>query len=114
MDTKQICELYELTNQLGVGHKGVYVVGSLCTGERVAVSSQQTRAINLVHALFSEKRLEKGSRLCVIGGGAAGLTAAAYAISLEAVVTVLESHDLLWNLRGCRTRWLHPNLFRWW
>jgi hypothetical protein len=114
MHTKEVCELYELTNQRGEGHKGVYVVGSLCTGERIAVSSQQTRAINLVHALFSERRLESGSRLCVIGGGVAGLTAAAYAISREAVVTVLESHDLLWNLRGCRTRWLHPNLFRHW
>src|SRR5262249_47640918 len=30
------------------------------------------------------------------------------------LVTVLESLAGLWNLRGCRTRWLHPNLFRFW
>jgi len=114
MNTREVCSLYQLTDAKGDGHQGVFVLGSFCSGERVAVSSQQTRALNLVHSLFAEKQLGPGSRVCVVGGGAAGLTAAAYAIAKEAVVTVLESHDLLWNLRGCRTRWLHPNLFRCW
>jgi hypothetical protein len=39
---------------------------------------------------------------------------AAYAINEDAAATLLESRGLLWNLRGCRTRWLHPNLFRYW
>src|SRR5262247_3697816 len=60
---KTFAKFYELTNQRGEGHNGVYVVGSLCTGERIAVSSQQTRAINvnnpglgprIVPALFIE------------------------------------------------------------
>lgn len=107
--------LYELTDERGEGCRDIYVLGSLTPkSERLAVASQQTRAINLVHALSVEKRLKKGDKLCVIGGGAAGLTAAAYAISKGVLVTVLESRVGLWNLRGCRTRWLHPNLFRFW
>jgi hypothetical protein len=114
MKTKDVLDLYELTDETNQGYRGVFVIGSLCVGERIAVSSQQARALNLVHSLFAEGRLARGNRVCVVGGGAAGLTAAAYAITREAVVTVIESNDLLWNLRGCRTRWLHPNLFRWW
>ncbi len=111
----EICDLYALNNTPSSACPDVYVLGCLVhNSERVAVVSQQTRAINLVHALFAERRLTPGSRACVIGGGAAGLTAAAYAMSKGAGVTVLESRALLWNLRGCRTRWLHPNLFRYW
>ena len=115
LSTKSTCHLYELTDGLGKGHRNVYVLGSLAPkSERLAVASQQTRAINLIHALSVEKRLEEGDKLCIIGGGAAGLTAAAYAMSKGILVTVLESLAALWNLRGCRTRWLHPNLFRFW
>jgi hypothetical protein len=108
----QLCDLYEATAG-GAGLRNVFVLGSLSHREPVTVSVQQTRAINLVHALVPE-RLAPGSRLCVIGAGAAGLTAAAYAIVRGLRVTVLENRKPLWNLRGCRTRWLHPNLFLHW
>jgi hypothetical protein len=111
-DRAVTCELYEATAD-GDGLPGVFVLGSLSHREPVTVSVQQARAINLVHALVPD-RLPPGSRLCVIGGGAAGLTAAAYAIVLGLRVTVLEQRKPLWNLRGCRTRWLHPNLFQRW
>jgi hypothetical protein len=115
MDEKAICQLYELTDENGDAKRGIYVLGSLLDKkERVAVVSQQSRAINLIHSLLTEKRLKARDRICVIGAGAAGLTAAAYAIQKELEVTVLQSCAPLWNLRGCRTRWLHPNLFRWW
>lgn len=108
----RLCELYEATAG-GEGARNVFVLGSLSHREPVTVAVQQTRAINLIHALVPD-RLPRGSRLCVIGAGAAGLTAAAYAIALGLRVTVLENRKPLWNLRGCRTRWLHPNLFQRW
>ena len=111
-DRARLCELYEATAG-GAGLRNVFVLGSLSHREPVTVSVQQTRAINLVHALVPD-RLAPGSRLCVIGAGAAGLTAAAYAIVRGLRVTVIENRKPLWNLRGCRTRWLHPNLFQRW
>lgn len=111
-DRARLCELYEATAG-GAGLPNVFVLGSLSHREPVTVAVQQTRAINLVHALVPD-RLAAGSRLCVIGGGAAGLTAAAYAIVRGLRVTVLENRKPLWNLRGCRTRWLHPSLFQRW
>jgi hypothetical protein len=111
-DRARLCELYEATAGRD-GLPNVFVLGSLSHREPVTVAVQQTRAINLVHALMPD-RLPPGSRLCVIGAGAAGLTAAAYAITRGLRVTVLENRKPLWNLRGCRTRWLHPNLFQRW
>lgn len=114
MTPSEIVDLYEATVG-SVGYGNLFVIGSLCDRrERVAVSIQQTRAINLVHSLLDTGRLAGGARLGIVGAGAAGLTAAAYAIVHGVNVTVFESRDPLWNLRGCRTRWLHPNLFPKW
>lgn len=110
-----IVELCEATHGEGRdGLRNVYVVGSLSKDELVAVSIQQTRAINLVQALLRTGRLDRGMRLAVLGAGAAGLTAAAYAMSHGVRVTTFENRQPLWNLRGCRTRWLHPSLFPRW
>jgi NAD(P)-binding Rossmann-like domain len=115
MTSAEIVELYEATHgATREGLKNVYVLGSLSQGELLAVSIQQTRAINLVWALLQTRRLEKGSRLAVVGAGAAGLTAAAYAMDHGVHVTTFENRAPLWNLRGCRTRWLHPNMFPRW
>lgn len=60
LSTERTRHLYELTDELGEGHRNVYVLGSLAPrSERLAVASQQTRAINLIHALSVEKRLKK-------------------------------------------------------
>ncbi len=115
MDEAQTIELFEATDRAGVGLRNVFILGSLRDpAEQIAVSRQQQRAINLIHALRSTGRLAKGMRLCVVGAGAAGLTAAALAHHHGVHTTVLESREPLWNLRGCRTRWLHPNLFALW
>lgn len=111
-----IVELYEATHGEGRdGLRNVYVIGSLTKDELVAVAIQQTRAINLVRALLrTPGRLDRGMRIAVLGAGAAGLTAAAYAMSQGVRVTTFENRQPLWNLRGCRTRWLHPSLFPRW
>jgi FAD dependent oxidoreductase len=112
---RELLGLYEATEG-GEGFPGIYILGSLRDpNEQIAVSRQQERAINLVHALCGPAGpLRPGRTVCVIGAGVAGLTAAAYAIKRGLGVTVLENRKPLWNLRGCRTRWLHPNLFALW
>jgi len=108
----QYCDLFEATAPGVPGLPGVFILGSF-SEPPVTVASQQTRAVNLVHSLI-EKRLSPGDSICVIGAGAAGLTAAAYAIAHGFQTVVFDIRSPLWNLRGCRTRWLHPNLFLKW
>lgn len=56
-------------------HPGVYVLG--CLARYVTVYAQQVRALNLVDSLAKSGLLSLHSRVAVIGGGIAGLTAAA-------------------------------------
>jgi tetratricopeptide (TPR) repeat protein len=94
------------------GEPGVFVLG--CFERRVTLYSQQVRALNLIHALFTENRLQAGSRVAVVGGGVAGLTAAAGAAIRGCAVTLLESQtDLLFLFRNNRQRWLHPHIYDW-
>lgn len=39
------------------------------TASRITFYSQQLRALRLVHALVEQKRLTKGARIAVVGGG---------------------------------------------
>ena len=92
--------------------EGLYVVG--CFEKRVTLLSQQVRALNLVHSLRIEGLLAEGSSIVVIGGGVAGLTAAAGAARLGCEVTLLERGEAPLDLfRGNHTRWLHPHLYDW-
>ena len=69
--------------------------------------------LNLVYALHKQRRLGTGSAVAVIGGGAAGITAAADA-ALGCNVTLLEKGDvLLPTLRGNHTRWIHRTCMTW-
>src|SRR5712692_2890798 len=70
---------------------GIYVLG--CFARYVTVYSQQVRALNLVYGLYKTDKLNGSSRIVVIGGGAAGLTAAVAAARLGATVTLLEKLD---------------------
>jgi hypothetical protein len=91
----------------------VYVLGSY--EGRVTIHSQQIRALNLLYALKATGKLDKvASRVAVVGGGIAGMTAAIAAAKLDANVTIFERHpQFLHNLRGCHTRHLHPNIYDW-
>ncbi len=94
------------------GDAGVYVLGSF--DRRITLYTQQVRALNLIHALFTEEELKEGSTLAVIGGGGAGLTAAAGAAIRGARVTVFEEMgDLMPMFRNNRHRLLHPHLYDW-
>ena len=91
---------------------GLYVLGSY--EERVTIHSQQIRAFNLVFALQESGQLSGATKVAVIGAGIAGLTAAVAAASLGAKVQLYERHsEILHNLRGCHTRYLHPTVYDW-
>lgn len=97
---------------------GLYLVGSLERG--VTVYNQQLRAHNLVWALWElHENRPKGIKInsvAIVGGGIAGLTAAACILSRfdNTSVTVFER---LWDLcplqQGADNRWLHPRIYGW-
>ena len=93
------------------GHDAWYVIGY---GEdRVTVYTQQVRALNLAWALKESGRMVQGP-VVVVGGGAAGLAAAAGLAHLGAEVTVLERESHVLPLqRNCYKRHLHPHVFDW-
>lgn len=96
--------------------EGIYVIGSLETG--VTVYSQQVRAHNLIWALATVGRIDSNAktRIAIVGGGIAGLTASACALSLfpGAHISVFEKRwDLCPLQQGCDNRWLHPKIYDW-
>jgi hypothetical protein len=93
------------------GFPNVLVIGH--GAGQVTVYSQQIRALNLIWALSAQRQLE-GDHIVVVGGGVAGVTAAAAAMLHGARVTLLErSEELLHLQRGCHTRHLHPRIYEW-
>jgi len=93
-------------------YPGVFVLGSFA--RYVTVYSQQVRALNLIDALCRRGMLSRHTRVAVIGGGVAGLTAAAGAAVLGAPVRLYERAAKPLRLqRNCGHRWLHPHLYDW-
>ncbi|HZI56968.1 MAG TPA: HAD-IB family phosphatase [Verrucomicrobiae bacterium] len=91
---------------------GVYVLG--CFGRYITVYSQQVRALNLVYALNQCSKLKTDTRVCVVGAGIAGLTAAVGAARLGATVQVLEKRPRVMGLqKGSTQRFLHPHIYDW-
>jgi CheY-like chemotaxis protein len=81
---------------------------------RLTLFAQQTRAINLAYSLYEQKMLATNASVAVIGGGVAGVTAAAALVRLGAQVELIERSDGLIPLQdGCRTRWVHPRIYDW-
>ncbi|MEV6643686.1 FAD-dependent oxidoreductase [Amycolatopsis sp. NPDC051371] len=97
----------------------IFVIGTLDKG--VTVLSQQTRALNLVWALVhsgSASTDEKVPRLriAIVGGGFAGLTAAAALLKkdVNADLTIFERRDTALPLQqGSDSRWVHPHIYDW-
>src|SRR5262245_48962518 len=95
---------------LGPG-SNVYVLGAYA--KRLTLYSQQTRAINLVDAIHWYWHPLPGVKLAVVGGGVAGITAAARALELGANVALIERLQNVLELQTKSDRWLHPTLYEW-
>ncbi|ROR21410.1 hypothetical protein EC845_2227 [Comamonas sp. BIGb0124] len=97
------------------GTKGVFVLGSF--EQRVTVYSQQVRALNLVDALLSLEMVRReGGRIAIVGGGAAGMTAAvalAKAAPRLAQLDLFERRAGVLELQRNSGRFLHPHLYDW-
>ncbi len=91
---------------------GLYVLG--CLERRVTLYSQQVRALNLIYALNHLQVISPGGTLLIVGGGVAGLTAAAGAARLGCRVILLEREKELLHLqRNNKKRWVHPHIYDW-
>lgn len=75
---------------------------------------QQVRALNLLYAIHSEKLVDTSGSIAILGGGAAGLTAALACYILGYKASLFEKTPYLCHLQyGCDTRWIHPHLYEW-
>jgi hypothetical protein len=95
--------------------KSIFAIGPFFPNG-VTLLKQQVRALNLLYALHesSPAIISPGSRVAVIGGGIAGVTAAAGAAWLGCNVHLFEQRTVLCHLQhGCETRWLHPRIYHW-
>jgi len=91
---------------------GVYVCG--CFERWVSIHLQAVRAFNLAWALRETGRIAAGARVCVVGGGFAGLAVAAGLGRGGALVTLMEQHGaLLDTQRRNHVRWIHPHIHEW-
>ncbi len=80
----------------------------------ITIFKQQTRALNLLYALHESKRITANTKIAVVGGGVAGITAAAAAVALGSDVYLFEHRPILLHLQhGCDTRWVHPHIYEW-
>ena len=95
------------------GQKSVFFLGVL--EHRVTLLSQQIRALNLVDALLEQKLIRSTGSVAIVGGGAAGLTAAAaFAAAAPNLkkIDVYERKDDVLHLQKLSERYLHPALQR--
>lgn len=93
---------------------GIFSIGTHAT--RVTLYSQQVRAINLVYALVSSGKMDAAQRIAIVGGGAAGLTAASSLALLrpDLHIDLYERESQPLHLQhGCTKRSLHPHIFDW-
>ena len=91
---------------------GVYILGSFA--RHVTIYSQQMRAFNLIDALCKTGQLRPGTRVVIVGGGIAGVTAAAAATVRGAEVTIVETDkDFFPIQRHAGNRYLHPHIYDW-
>src|SRR6266404_8685966 len=79
----------------------------------LTVFKQQVRALNLIYTIHTSPKHQVG-KMAIIGGGVAGVTAAAAAVALGWDIHLFEQRPVLCHLQhGCDTRWLHPHIYDW-
>jgi len=87
-------------------------------GLRITLFAQQVRALSLVDEIRTHPWIANYTRIAVVGGGAAGMTAAAAlktaGLREELQVTLFESADQIMPLQsGCHDKLLTPHLIDW-
>ena len=96
------------------GTHSVLVLG--CYEQRVTVYAQQVRALNLVDALLARKLVRPDGKIAIVGGGAAGITAAvalAKAAPELKAIDVYERDSRILPLQHGSKRFLHPHFYDW-
>lgn len=91
----------------------LFVIG--CYDRRITFYSQQVRALSLAHALKDLGYLNANPRIAVIGGGAAGVSAAAaVALVSNSNVILFETAGELLSLQSTTARRrLDPHIYDW-
>lgn len=93
-------------------YPGTFILGSFAG--RVTIYSQQVRALNLVDALCKTGQIAEGTPVAIVGGGIAGVMAAAAAAVRGAEVTLIEKESEFFSIqRHTTTRYLHPHIYDW-
>ena len=91
----------------------IYLLG---TFERnLTIYDQQVRALNFVWSLIEPDPKKAPKNVAVIGGGFAGLTAAAGLLTKGVGrITIFEKRATLLPLQqGSDARWIHPHIYEW-
>ena len=93
--------------------ENVYLLGTFETG--LTINNQQVRALNLVWSMVEAASAKNLRRIAVVGGGFAGLTAAAGLLHKGAEhVSLFEKRTSLCPLQqGSDARWVHPRIYDW-
>ena len=104
-DSNEPAAIVEAT---GVPGKNIFFLG--CFESRVTVLSQQRRALNLVDGLIRSGIVRQKGRVAIVGGGAAGVTAAAaFAVTAQDLqaIHLYEQESMLLHLQQQSHRHLH-------
>lgn len=108
-------EVGDVLNSTRVPGTKLFFLG--CFDSRVTVLSQQRRALNLVDAILSAGNLVRpNGRVAIVGGGVAGVTAAAaFAIAAPNLkrIDLFERETELLHLQLHSDRDLHPFIYDW-
>ena len=91
----------------------IYLLGTFETG--LTIYSQQVRALNLVWSLVEAAPEDELRNIAIVGGGFAGLTAAAGLLHKGVEhISLFERRATLCPLQtGSDTRWVHPHIYDW-
>lgn len=104
-----------ISDSLVPGTESVFFLG--CFESRVTLYAQQVRALNLVDAILAQQLVRPNGRVAIVGGGVAGVTAAAaFALAgpqLQTVDLFEVKKELLHLQRSGADRYLHPHLYDW-
>lgn len=105
-DAQRLLRRYE-----AAAHPDLFFIGS--ADRRITFYAQQVRALELIHALHVRGRLQPDDRVAVVGGGGAGLMAAAALGALGTRVEVLEASNRKLHRQAGSQRLLDPRIYDW-